>query len=53
MSYTQAADPIVDLQPAWSCADALAYWTTTNHVTSAGVVARYATSLDFLTDTRL
>lgn len=51
--YRQAADPIVILEPAWSSQDALAYWTTASGLTSADMVSRYATSLDFLTDTRL
>ena len=53
ISYRQAADPITILEPAWNSQDALTYWTTQRGLTSADMASRYATSLDFLTDTRL
>jgi hypothetical protein len=51
MPFTETADPFTDLEPAWTSADALAYWSAAGK-TSADMAGYYASSLNFLTDTR-
>ena len=53
VNYEQCDDPTVELQPVWTSGGAYAYWTTSQGKNSGNMVALYATSLDFLTDTRL
>lgn len=52
MPFRETSDPFADLEPAWISKDALAYWGGLGKVDS-DLASRYATSLDFLTDTRI